>query len=270
MSTLTNALAKAGIEAAEVEIVKNGIVCTGYQIDNGTNVKPVIYFSEEETVEAFVERALDASKLPAPEIDGEDIISRERLLQNTILCVQKQGTESIVKKEYLNLELYLRVEVDMIDDGTKGSIKITPQILEKAGLSSEELFAAAKSNSIKKASVRTMAEVIGMPEELFGETPFYVATYDGMCHGAGIIALSEVLHKFCESKAYKGLLILPSSTEEILLLPDITEDVTSLAEMVNQVNTETVDAVLQLEPVVYRYDDATRKVSIASSFREEV
>lgn len=272
MSTLTtsilNALAENGIEAAEVETIKNGITCRGFQIDTGTNVRPVVYYSPEETAEAFVEKVLQITSQPAPEIDANDLVNKERLLNDTILCVQKQSNENLVKKEWLNLELYVRVMVDFPGKGNHGSIKISPQILNQAGLTAEELFNAARKNSIAKATIGTMAEALGAPEELFTEIPFFVGTYDNKCHGAGILALDEVLHSFCESRGYRRVWLLPSSTEEVLILPTENADPAELSAMVHDVNTSdgVVDPMIQLENCVYQYDDETQEVSIASSY----
>ena len=109
-----------------------------------------------------------------------------------------------------------------------------------------------------------------MPEEMMGDVLFYVATYQDKAYGAGILAIPEVLHSFCESKGYSRINILPSSTEEIIILPDEEADPETLAALVDDVNTSTVDEVLQLDPAVYLYDDGSRTVSIASSYIKEV
>ncbi len=263
---IIEALAKVGVTAAVVETVKNNVVCHGFQIDNGTNVKPVVYYSSEETLEAFVEKVLKIADQPAPEIDTDNLVSKKALLNNSILCIQKQSAENLVKREYLNVELYVRVMVDF-DKDNQGSIKISPQILDQAGLTEDELFDTARNNSVARATIGTMAEALGIPEELFGEVPFFVGTYrENKCHGAALLALPEVLHDFCESRGYKKVWILPSSTEEILLLPIEDVDPGELSAMVNEVNTTNVDEVLCLEPVCYQFDNKTQEVSIASSY----
>jgi len=152
---------------------------------------------------------------------------------------------------------------------------LTPQILSQSGLSKDELFDAAKSNSVEVASITSMAEALGAPEELFSEIPFHVGTYkdtDGhlMGHGAGILALPEVIHDFCISKGYAGkaIYILPSSTEEILLLPTESANPEELSSMVSEINASTVDPILQLEPTCYIFDDSTQEVRIASAYYE--
>lgn len=263
---IQNALAAKGLDAIEVETVKNGIVCKGYQIDNGTNVKPVIYYSSDETIEAFADRAVRIANLPVPDFDTENLISKERLLNDTILCLQKQGSEPIVKRDYLNLEEYVRLCVDFGDSDNRGSIKVTDQILKQAGLSEEELFEAAKTNSMNKINICSMAEMLGLfdaPDDI----PFFVGTYDDRCHGAGILAMPEVINEFCRDKGFAKVWIIPSSTEEILILSaDTVEDPAELANMVQDVNSSTVEPTLRLEPCVYSYDTESEKVSIAAFY----
>jgi hypothetical protein len=267
---IQNALAAKGLDAIEVETVKNGIVCKGYQIDNGTNVKPVIYYSSDETVEAFADRAAKIATMPVPNFDTDNLISKKRLLNNTILCLQKQGSEPIVKRDFLNLELYVRLGVDFGDADNKGSIKVTHQILEQAGLTEDELFDAARTNSLKKVSIASMAEVLGL-SEIPDDIPFFVGTYDDRCHGAGILAMPEVINEFCEDKGFDNAYIIPSSTEEILILStDTVEDPATLANMVAEVNDTTVDPTLRLENCVYQFDTETQEVSIVSIYKKEV
>lgn len=271
-STLTkimDALAAEGIEAVEMETFKNGIPCTGFRIHTGSTVSPVVYYSPDETVEAFVEKVRMVLDQPAPAFDVESLISRERLLDNSFLCLQKKGTEQIVKKSYLNLELYVRLAVDAPgDDESRVSIKVTPQILEYTDLSEEDLWAAAATNSLEWATILSMPEAIGMPEEMFDPIPFYVGTYKDKCHGAGILALPEALHGFCETKKIGKVYILPSSTEEVLLLPIDSADPAELSTMVHEVNISMVDPVLRMEESVFLYDDETRQVSIAATYEE--
>ncbi len=265
MNTLLDALKECGIVVKEVETVKNGICCIGYQIDTGTNVKPVLYHSPSETIEAFVARAIEIAKSPVPQIDVEKIMSREYLLDNTFVCLQKKGNEEICKITFLDLEMYIRIGVDLAD-GSSGSIKVNQGILNKAGISEDELYEAAIKNSERKACITTMEEALGMPEDDLGENLFYVATYHDKAHGAGIMAVTKTLHEFCVQKGYDKIYILPSSTEEILFIPDGMMDPKSLVAMVNSVNEEAVNPRLQLNPTVYLYDDNLGAVTIASSY----
>ncbi len=265
---IKEALAEQGIDAVEVETVKNGVTCTGFQILTGSNIAPVVYYAPEETVEAFVERVVRLKNQPLPGIDPAELVSRERLLNCSFLCIQRKSGEDIVKRDYLNLELYLRLAVELPENDTKGTVKITPQILNLSGVTEAELFEAARANSLRKTEVCSMAEALGLPEEFEVPTYFYVASYDDKCHGAGVLALPEVIHEYCEKHGFNGAYIIPSSTEEILLISREDADPADLAAMVDEINSSVVDPVLWLDPVIYEYDDVTREVSIASSYRE--
>ncbi len=266
---IQEALAARGVDVKEVETIKNGVKCQGFQIQSEGRVRPVVYYSAEETIEAFVEKVIEIANRPTPDVDVDNLITRENLLNNTFLCLQKQGSEEIIKRKYLNLELYVRLAItDFFGSDSKASTKVTRQMLEMIGVNEEELFAAARKNSLFKAQICSLAEALGLPEEMFGEAPFYVGSYSDKCHGAAVLALPEVIHSFCHEKGFEQLYILPSSTEEVLLVPDMTGDPAMLANMVNEVNCTEVDPVMQFDPIVYLYDDATKTVIIAASFDE--
>ncbi len=273
MSTLTttilNALASEGIEAVEVETVKNGIIFSGIKIDNGKDVNPVLYYSSEETVDEFVQRAREIAQMTTPELDPINLICRERLLNDTTLCVQKRGYEQIVKEEYLNLEAFVRLNVDFANEANRGSIKVTKQMIESAGITEEELFAAAKMNSEERVRISSMAEMLGAPDELFDDVPFYVGTYIDRCNGSGILALPRILKNFCEEKGFEQIYLLPSSTEEILILPNENADPVELSKMVNDINLTAVNPIYRLDPVVYIFDNPASKITIAASFGGE-
>ncbi len=266
---IKNALAARGVDVKEVETIKNGVKCQGFQIQSDEKVRPVVYYSPDQTIEAFVERVIEIANRATPKLDVDNLITRENLLNNSFLCLQKQGTEEIVKKKYLNLELYVRLAItDFSFSDSQASTKVTSQMLEMTGVSEEELFEATRKNSLFMAQITSLAEALGLSEDFVGEAPFYVGTYSDKCHGATVLALPEVIHSFCQEKGFEQLYIIPSSTEEVLLIPDMTGNPAMLAQMVNEVNTSEVDPVMQFDPVVYLYDDATETVSIAASFYE--
>ena len=99
------------------------------------------------------------------------------------------------------------------------------------------------------------------------DIPFFVGTYDDRCHGAGILAMPEVFNEFCRDKGFDKAYIIPSSTEEILILStDTVEDPAEIANMVQDVNSSTVEPTLRLEPCVYLYDTESEKVTIAAFY----
>ena len=130
----------------------------------------------------------------------------------------------------------------------------------------DELFEAAKKNSKAKIKIFSMAEALGLPEDAMGAMSFDIGTYDCKCHGLAVIVLADILHIYAEAKSYSGMYLIPSSTEECLILPEEIGDPQMLAALVDEVNISTVDPILQVDPVVYHYNDATRNVSIAATY----
>lgn len=268
VSTLTikDALVNAGIEAVEVETVKNGVICQGFRISTGSNISPVVYYSPDETAEAFVEKVLNVVAKPLPEFKVNEFLSKENLLKNSYLCIQKRSEENILKRDYLDLEIFIRVKVDgSFNEGT-GTIKLNSDILEVTKLNENEIFEAAIKNSLQNVMIKSMADMLGMPEEFFDDVPFYIGTYKDRIHGAALLALPDVINDFCKEKGVSRCYILPSSSEEILLLPGENYDVDGLVEMVNSVNITEVAEELRLEPSVYVYDTDGGEVSIATTY----
>ncbi len=269
---LREALAAEGIQAVEVETTKNGVQCQGFQIDTGSNIKPVVYYSQDENIEAFVTKVRKVVEQPTPDLNFNGLMAKDNILRNSYLCIQKQGDEDIVKRKYLNLELYVRLKIDLGREEACGSTKITSQILDKVGITEDELFEAAKANSFESSSIISMAEALGLmgiPEAMFDDSLMYVGR-SSESHGAALLAIPEAIHDFCEEKGYEQLILLPSSTEEILLVPAETGEPNMFANMVAEVNASEVEEVLQLEPCCYLYDDVTQTVSIAASHGEGV
>ncbi len=262
---IKDALMAAGINCEEFETVKNGVTCTGYKIITSDSViSPVIYHSQDETVEAFVDRAKCLLNIPAPHINIHDILSRNYVLENTYICAQKPSREDIIKYSCMNFEVYYRIEVQF--GSNLGSIKVNKSILDEAGVSQEELIVAARKNSLRESCFRPMTEVLGLPEEMQDTVPLYVGTYSHMAHGAGLLALPEAFHDYAISNGISRCIILPSSTEELIIVSDEyqSSDYAEYVEMVRQTNAEQVEDVLQMSPAVYVYDDATRTIEMVA------
>lgn len=260
---IQDALKAAEISCEELETVKNGVKCTGYRIiTSDPAISPVIYHSQDETVEAFVDRAKSLLDTPTPDINIQDILVRDYILKNTYVCVQKPSDENILRQRCMNFEIYYRIEVKC---GTSlGSIKVNRSILDAAGVSEQELIVAARQNSLRETRFRPMAEILGMPDEMQDAIPLYVGTYSSSAHGAGILALPEAFHEFAVSHDVSKCIILPSSTEEIIVFSDDCPDYEQYVEMVRSINDTEVEDILQMEPAIYVYDDVTKTVEHAA------
>ena len=246
------------VEAKEIEIVKNGIPCKGIRIcKEGSNICPVVYYSEQDTYEQIMFRIQTALESDVPHDSIKLLNDLNYVRNNVFLAVQKQSKEEIVKKEYLNLELFMRIMLDLGGPAGAGSVKVTPGLVAQLSIMEDDLWDYAAANSLKEASIRNMAEILGLPE-MDDEQSLYVATTGQLTGGASVLYFPDVYKQFCEDHGETECYMLPSSTEEIIVLKGsaLAEGELSMGElvrMVQTINADQVDPILQLEPAVYRY-----------------
>ena len=187
-------LKNEGIEAEKIEIVKNGVPCKGIRICTAdTAVCPIVYYSEHETVETFMARVRDVLEKDTAPLGVERLTDWSYVRDHAYLSLQKRGTEDIVKKPYLNLELILRIFLDLGDEA--GSVKATGGLIDQLGVTEEEIWQTAEANTRRHITVRSMAEVLGLGTE--DEDQLYVVTA-GMYGGASALFYPEVFRMYCE------------------------------------------------------------------------
>ena len=264
-------LKKEGINCESIEIVKNNIVCKGIRIyrPSDNTICPIVYFSENESVEAFIARVHDVLAKDTVSLGVERLTDWSYVRDHAYLSLQKRGTEGVVKRPYLNLELVLRIFLDLGDEA--GSVKVTGGLIDQLGVTEEEIWQAAESNTRSHITVRSMAEVLGIDTE--DEDQLYVVTA-GMYGGAAALFCSEVFRKFCEDHGETEAYILPSSVDEILVLPGSnvgrTITVDELARMVQTINEGQVSPIMRLPAEVFVYDLASNSIKIAAVAEGEV
>lgn len=112
----------------------------------------------------------------------------------------------------------------------------------------------AERNVLKSLQVKTLAEALGAPED-FVSAPFLIVTSMNGLNGAAALMFPDLFRAFCDDQAITSCIILPSSTQEVLLARDDGRiDYHDYAMMVREINEAEVDPLIQLDPVVYRYD----------------
>ena len=272
ISELQKEMRKQGIDTESVTITKNGVECRAIQIiDRENGISPVVYYSETETVSEILNRIKEVVRQESPALDIHLITDPAYIIDHVYLGIQKKGTENLVKKQYLNLELFMRIYIRISDDQT-GSVKVTPELLHTAGLSEEETWMAALNTTRSLFSIRNMSDLLPFPDP--GESLLLVGTADRLQEGACILAFPEIFRSYCEENEEDNLIILPSSTQEVIIIPgsrlDSGMSMENLAEMVADVNAAEVDPKIQLDPVVYRYCLDTDCVEIAGTDGREV
>jgi hypothetical protein len=165
------------------------------------------------------------------------------------------------------------------DETGRASMLVTNDLLEKMGVTPEQLHADALENApeLRPVVIKGMSEVIVdmMGEdvsEMFGIDEFpqdemmYVATVPDKISGAGVIAYQEFMDQAAE-KLGGDFYILPSSIHEILLVKDDGNvDFKDLKAMVEEVNATQVAPEEKLTDSVYHYDSKDHIFELAEKF----
>lgn len=165
------------------------------------------------------------------------------------------------------------------DENGRASILVSNDLLDKMGVTPEQLHADALENApeLRPAVIKGMSEVMMdmMGEdahEMFGIDEFpqdemmYVATVPDKISGAGVIAYQEFMDQAAE-KLGGDFYILPSSIHEILLVKDDGNvDFKDLKAMVEDVNATQVAPEEKLTDSVYHYDSKEHVFELAEKF----
>ncbi len=269
LDNVMNELQKNGIAAAEITVVKNGVECTGLQIfgtDGNETVSKIVYYSEDEAMESFMRRVRTAVDEETPFFDLKMLFGRKYLEEHVHLAIQKPGNQNLVKHVLLGTELYLVIHVAEQETET-GMIRISRNLLPMLDMTEKELWEAAIWNDRDSFTVTSLAELIGLGDD----DSLYVVTSKRTTYGATALSFPEVFRDFCDSRKERSCYLLPSSTQELILLPESKGSYmlpSNLADMVYTINATEVDPLIQLDPIVYRYDRETDKVTIACERKE--
>ena len=165
------------------------------------------------------------------------------------------------------------------DEAGRASILITNELLDKMGVTPEQLHADALENApelrpaVIKGMSEVMAEMMGASaaemlgiEELPRDEVMYVATVPDKVSGAGVIAYQEFMDQAAE-RLGGDFYILPSSIHEILLVKDDgNTDFRDLKTMVEEVNATQVRPEEKLTDSVYHYDSKEHIFELAEKF----
>lgn len=264
IDNLTCMLMEEDIQIEPVENIKNGISCKGFSILTDGIVRPIVYYSSEDTTETLLERIKRAKQNTMPDFDINCLFTRDNLQKHVRLCIQRRGTEQIVKRIYLDTELIVKLYIPTTQDET-GSIKLTEKMLAMANVKVDEVFEWAISNTDSLLKMESLNDLVGIPD-VPGAPMFFVASTVDKLDGGSALAYPKIFKHFCETMNLPSCLILPSSTQEILILEETGyEDINSLAELVSEVNECCVDNTIRMNPTVYRYILEDNMVYIATA-----
>ena len=252
-----------------VTVNKNGNVpFTGIRLDRGV-ISPVVYYEPDDAVEDIMERIQYALEQDNPEFDMNVLHDPDYILNHTYTGIQKKSNEDIVKKDCLNLEVFLKLQVDLGSD--KGTMKINETLLTMNDLDSKDVWNHAIENSVSQFEIKTLEDVLGMPKGMMS-APFdvVVAKADSSVDGAAALFFPELFWGYTHDAKRTEIILIPSSREELLIvrdgmLEDSGRDFQNLARMVKDINNTCVSPDIALEPVIYNYELMTGKITIAGS-----
>ncbi len=261
-------LTKRGIDVGieEVEVIKNAVCCKGIKIINchSTNICPIVYYDKNETISAIADRiaAAVASNLPAFDIIA--VQTKDFFLTNAyISCCKHNGmTQDIVSKQYLNLDLIIKLHIPL-DSDDFCSISVTKQLLKIIGYTIDEAFQIASDNSRKTVTIRSMDDILSEPIDTVGT--MHVISCNHGIGGASAIIFTDVLKNWCQAHDMTDVYILPSSTEEMILVSDNAITTSALLKINKNITSSIVDPILALNPAVYHYSTTNNLVTIAAA-----
>ena len=258
-------LKNRGYNAEITTVVKNGVEKKGITIGNG-NIKPTIYPDLTKTLDECVNEIINTyENTPENSYDVGKITSWEYAKDNLMVCLQKKSNELILKRDFLDLEMYVRVDVS-----NGGTYKVKPNMFKD--VSDDEIVARALFNTEKNTTIDNMAKVLA---EMIGcdieEVPVpadnnsIVVTNKAKVYGAGVICNKKMLRAVANEYA-SNLVIIPSSIHECLLIVDNEPDMDAFTAMVCEVNENEVIPEEVLSDHAYFYNRETDKITFEMTF----
>lgn len=229
------------------EVVKNGVTFTGLSVGSGT-IRPVVYLNDMFDKGLSVEEAVQevkklSSNTPDISIDFVKSFDNVRNMIGARLCNAEKLNPEIIRVSaskfgFNDLVVYPVIDV-VISEGQKGTIKITEDIIKMWGVDSDLVLAQALKNIETDYTIKSMFEVLGVPEELRDDNIMWIVSNHDTCYGAVAIlgALPELSQKF-----KNGFVVIPSSLHEVLVIDIDKLDSGSINSMINDVNNNVVSA----------------------------
>ena len=261
----------------------NGVMLRAITIVNpDSNISPTIYLNDfkkqyEEThdIDEICNKIAELNeKHEGVEFDVDSVVNFSKV--KTRICaklISRERNRNLLKTvpyhEFLDLAVVYFVSVKEMDFA---SILIHDNLLERWGVTEEELYSCAMQNTplLFPENILPMSEVLkdmlsveAMPEEAFAviEDTIYVATNQSKIFGAAVLLYPRFLEHEAEALG-RNFYIIPSSVHEVLIIPaeKIEQDADELLEMVKEVNTTQVSDEEVLSDNVYYYDREKNEV----------
>lgn len=275
---LVEVLKNLGHSVIIAPVYKGGVEYTGVSFDIGSNIRPTVYVENYDTYNVFelAEQMINTinglkNKVEVPDVSNA--LNWEQAKERLRVCVEPRTNEDIVKRDFLDLQMVVRIIVAENEDGLQ-SAKVTQTLLNSWGISEDELFIKATENTEKEIRIGNMLDTLFgnkvqvsidefEPNTNNDDTTMFVFTNKIGINGAGGFACKTALKKLAD-KFDSGLYILPSSIHELLVIPMETDNKLtrfSFTEMVQEVNKSEVRPEERLSDHCYYYNKVTEEIT---------
>ena len=249
---------------------------------------------DNSSMEEVLEKTADLAQRQPEDLDVEQIQDYDKAKDRLFIRVSgveenRELLEDVPHKEFNGLAITYHVLAE-INDQEMGSTMVTNALLEKFGVTKEQLHEDALLNSpnILPPSIEPMEAMIGKMMG-FGaamEAPagfkeqiekldmrregMAVLTNTQMVNGAAVIFYPGVMEKIGDSQQV-NFFILPSSVHEVILVNDDgSMNLKDLEEMVKSINASEVAPKDRLSDTVFHYDWKERLLEKASDYESRV
>jgi len=270
--------------AYKTNVVKDGLTV----LMEDQKVTPTVYvddmykaFRETQNLEGVLNKTAEMYANAAREgvIDAEQYFDYENVKDDVILKVintkQNKGMlEKMPHREFMDLSVIYVVDVNV--NGEKGSIRITNNLMEKYGVTEEELYKTALHNTKIKApfvtvdmkdTIEEMTDGMEMDNGLKRGDMLVLTNLERFC-GANIMLYDDMMQKVSERMG-GDFYILPSSVHELIAVHDDAAPAEELSDMVRAVNAYCVDEQERLSDQAYHYDAKLHKLEPANAAPEK-
>lgn len=242
MNEIIKELNNRGYKAESTITIKNGIEKLGVIIGEGL-AKLIIYPNLDLTIDECVKEIINIYE-HTPKMDTEGIrktISWKYAKDNLQLCLQKKSKENILKRDYLDMEMYVKVKIS-----ENMGYKIKSNMFEE--VNENEIFEKALSNAKENIVI----------EDIYNN--MLVITNKSGMNGAIGIYDKKLLCNIAK-KYNSNLVILPSSIHECIIYINDEPDMEVYSNMVREVNETQVAPEEVLSNHAYFFDKETCEIS---------
>ncbi len=266
----------------------------GQEIAASVDLDMLYDMTDEMSMEEVLEQAADMAQRQPEGLDINEIQDYEKARERLFIRVSNaEENRELLKdtphKEILGLAVTCHVLVGL-EDGEMGSTMVTAPLLDKYGVTTEQLFEDAFLNSqaILPPSIEPMEAMLskmmglGMGMEApatldaqlenlnLEKMGMAVLTNREAVNGAAVIFYPGVMEKIGASQQV-NFFILPSSVHEVILVPDNgSMNLKDLEDMVKSINASEVSPKDRLSDTVYHYDIKDRVLEKGSDFEKRV